>query len=295
MILGYTPQFVLEPMVAALQRQGWTLHPTDEPEAMLLAGTADVVITSPMEYASSLGLVDYALVPQFGVMTGGFAGMLKLIFNQGLASINTVAVRQPDGFPALVARIILLEKYDLTPRFIPIPDGSNLDQMLALADAALIAGDEAIFDASGKRSMFDLSDEWEDMAETMLPYLLAWGRIGRLTEPQLQGFAVAAKEAGAAIPDTAARSANPTLAGRFHQRYLLGDVRYGLRDEDLPGLTALYGYLFYHGAIHDMPTLKYLPDGELAGPPLTPPPAQPTEPAEPAKPTENRTSNQPTE
>lgn len=286
MILGYTPQFVLEPLVAALQRQGWTLHPTDEPEAMLLAGTADVVITSPLEYATSLGLVDYALVPQFGVMTGGFAGMLKLIFNQGLASINTVAVRKPHGFAALVARIIFLEKYDITPRLVPLPDSSDVDQMLAVADAALLAGDDAIFDASGKRSMFDLSDEWEDMAETMLPYRIAWGRIGNITEPALQGFAVAAQEAGLAIPDAAAQSTNPTLAGRFHQRYLLGDVRYGLRDADIPALTTLCGYLFYHGMIHDMPTLKYLPDGEIAGPPPTPPPAEPAN---------DETSNQPTE
>lgn len=289
MILGYTPQFALEPLVAALQRQGWTLHPTNEPEEMLLADTADVVITSPLEYASSLGVVDYALVPEFGIMTGGFAGLLSLMFKQGLTSINTVAVKQPHGFAALVTKIILLEKYDIEPRCIPLPADSTLDQMVAAADAALLAGDDVIFDASGTRSMFDLSDEWEDMAETMLPYLVAWGRVGRLTQEQLQGFAAAAQEAGLAIPDAAARSVHPTLAGRFHQRYLRGDVRYGLREDDLPGLTTLYRYLFYHGMIQDMPALKYLPNGEPAG---TPPTTTTPPPVESAN---EGTSHQPTE
>lgn len=276
MIVAYSPQFALQPVVAALQQQGWTLRPTTEPEEMLLADTADVVITSPLEYASSLGLVDYALVPQFGIMTGGFAGMLKLIFNQGLTSINTIAVKQPHGFAALVARIVLLEKHDIAPRLITLPADASVPQMLAAADAALLAGDDAMFDESGIRAMFDLSDEWEDMAEAFLPYLIAWGRVGKLSDAQLQGFAAAAEQAGLAIPDAAAQSANPTLAGRFHERYLRGDVRYGLRQEDLPALNTLYRYLFYHGMVQDMPALKYLPDGQPAGPPPTPPPAEPT-------------------
>lgn len=289
MILAYTPQFAIEPIVAALQRQGWTLYPTDEPEEMLLADTADVIITSPLEYATSLGVVDYALVPEFGIMTGGFAGLLNLMFKQGLTSINTVAVKQPHGFAALVAKIILLEKYDIEPRFLPFPSHSTLDQMLAVADAVLLAGDDAIFDASGTRSMFDLSDEWEDMAETMLPYLVAWGRVGKITEQQLHGFAIAIQEAGLAIPDTAARSVNPILAGRFHERYLRGDIRYGLHREELPGLTTLYRYLFYHGMIQDIPTLKYLPNGEPAEPLPTPPPTPPAESSG------EKTGNQPTE
>ena len=293
MILAYTPQFALEPLLATLRQQGWKLHPTNEPEEMLLADTADIVITSPLEYASTLGVVDYALVPQFGVFTGGFAGMLNLMFNQRLTSINSVAVHQPHGFAALIARIVLLEKHNLAPRLIPVPANSTVDQMLAVADAALVAGDNAIFDDSGKRSMFDLSDEWEDMAETMLPCLVAWGRLGKCTEQQLQGFAAAAHQAGLAIPDAAANSANPRLAGRFHGRYLRGDIRYGLREkEDLPALTALYRYLFYHGMIQDMPALKYLPDGAPAGqPPPTlsaPPEAAPNKAA-------NNQPNQPNE
>ena len=259
---AYRKEFATEPVATALRRRGWETIPLDDPAQALLDGTADIVLTPAVDYARSLGIIDYALVPGVAIMTQGFAGLLKLLFNKGLASFATVAVKQPESSEGTIARIILSEKHDLRPRLVRSPSDASVEQMLGAADAALLVGDEAIFESGGRRSLLDLSDEWEDTAEAPLPYMLAWGRISEVPQAALDEMLEAREQAGLLLADQAAQSDRREQANEFYQRYLRGDIRYALEPADLQALDAFFRYAFYHSEIQDIPAIKFLPEGE---------------------------------
>jgi predicted solute-binding protein len=268
---AYRKEFATEPIARALQQRGWAVDEYDDPAKALLERSADLVLTPSLDYARSIGVVDFALVPGVAIVTSGFAGLLKLIFKPGLSEFTTVATRDVASSDTMIARIVLSEKHDMEPRFIAAPNES-VDEMLQHADAALLYGDDAIFDQSGSTSYLDLTDEWEDLSETPLPYMLAWGRVGEVDEVMLAEFAAARDAAVLTIADFAARHQHPSEANAFYERYLKGGVRYSLEDNDLVGLDAMHRFAFYYALVSDVASIKYLPDGEPADipePPIT--------------------------
>jgi len=241
----------------------------ERPADALLDGSADIVLTPALDYARNVGVVDYALVPGVGIVTSGFAGVLKLVFNRGLGGFATVAVKDTDASDALIARILLSEKHDIDPKLLRA-GARGLDEMLSIADAALLYGDDAVFDMSGNTSLLDLSDEWEDMTESPLPYMLAWGRVGEVDDELLAEMAAARDMAVLMLPDLAATHEHSAQATAFYERYLKGSIRYTLEQADLVGLDALFRYAFYYGVVSDVPAIKYLPEGEPADIPESP-------------------------
>lgn len=281
MIFAYTNEFSTEPLAAALERRGWQTVMADKPEELLLAGAADLVMTSPLEYARTIGVIDFALAPGVAISTSGFAGLVKLMFKQHLVTIGLVAVSEPDSFGALLARVILSEKHDIEPHIVRVPDDAPVEEMLSAADIALLAGDRAVFDGAGRKSLLDLTDEWEDLAEAPLPYRIVWGRIDQVSESALALLREARDEAVLTLADRAVNHPNAEAAQAFYQHYLRGEIRYTLADEDLEALDTFYRYLFYYGLISDIPALKYLPAGSPAGPaPATPSIAPPQPPSD---------------
>lgn len=266
----YRKEFATEPIAEALRRRGWEGVASDHPEKMLLDNSADIIIAPALEYGRSLGLVDYALVPGFGIITSGFAGMLKLVFNRGLVNFSSLAVKDPAASETAVARMVLMEKHDIDPRIITVPEGTSLDEMLQHADAALLVGDDAIFNAGARTTLLDLSDEWEDAMESPLLYMLAWGRVGVVPQSAIEELLAARDEAVLTLADRAALHQQSAEANVFYQRYLRGDIIYALDMAGLGAADTLYRYAFYHSVISDIPTLKLLPDGEPAVIPIRP-------------------------
>lgn len=270
MRFSYRKEFATEPIAEALRRRGWEGVVSDHPGKALLDNSADIIIAPALDYARSLGLVDYALVPGFGIITGGFAGMLKLVFNRGLVNFSSLAVRDATAAETAIARMVLMEKHDIDPRIITVPEGTSLDAMLQHADAALLAGDDAIFNAGARTTLLDLSDEWEDAMEAPLPYMLAWGRTGEVPQGAIDELLAARDEAVLTLADRAAQHQQSAEANVFYQRYLRGDITYTLDVAGLAAADVLYRYAFYYSVIADMPALKLLPEGEPAMIPIRP-------------------------
>jgi predicted solute-binding protein len=264
--LAYTHEFVTAPIARALERRGWVTIPTLTPCDLINSGEADVALAPTVEYARCLGLYDYALVPGVGVMTQGFAGLIRLAFNRGLVNLETMTTKQPHASATLAARFVLAEKYDLEPRLVEVPEDMGVDEMLAQADAALLIGDDAIFQGSALRSMIDISDEWEDVTETSLPYMLAWGRVGVVGQEMIDEVIAARDEAVLTLADHVAQHPQLTQANAFYQSYLRGDIRFSIEPKDMEALELFFRYAFYYATISDIPAIKLLPDGE----PVTP-------------------------
>jgi chorismate dehydratase len=266
--LAYTSELITDPIARALERRGWQTIPTLQPCDLLNGGQADIALVPTIEYARCLGVYDYALVPNLGIMTQGFAGLVRLAFNRGLVNVETVTTKHPRDSATLAASFVLSEKYDLEPNMIEVPEGMSVDDMLAQSDAALLVGDDAIFQGGERRSMIDITDEWEDVTETPLPYMLAWGRVGEISQDVIDELIAARDEAVLTLADYVAQHPKSTQASAFYQSYLRGDIRYTLEESDLQALDIFFRYAFYYATISDIPAIKFLPDGE----PVTPSP-----------------------
>jgi predicted solute-binding protein len=264
MKFAYRKEFATESLAEALRRRGWETITTEHPEELLSRGVADIAFTSPLRFAQAIGSVDHAIVPGISITTRGFAGLLKLVFNKGLVSFESVAIKNPTGAEAVIAMMILAEKHDIEPRVVPVAADASLDAMLAAADCALLVGDDAIFNSGGSSSLLDLTDEWEDVVEAPLPYMIAWGRVGAVPQAAIDELAAARDEAVLLLADAAAQHANAAAANTFYQRYLRGEISYTLNESEIAALDAFFRYAFYYSAITDIPTIKLLPDGELA-------------------------------
>jgi predicted solute-binding protein len=264
--LAYTHEFVTEPIARALERRGWVTIPTLDPCDLLNSGQADIALAPTVDYARCLGLYDYALVLGAGIMTQGFAGLIRLAFNRGLVNLETMTTKQPNASATLAARFVLAEKYDLEPRLVEVPGEMGVDEMLAQSDAALLIGDDAIFQGSNLRSMMDISDEWEDVTETSLPYMLAWGRVGVVDQEMIDEEIAARDEAVLTLADHVAQHSQAAQANAMYQSYLRGDIRFTIEPHDVEALELFFRYAFYHATISDIPAIKLLPDGEAVTP-----------------------------
>ncbi len=260
MRLRYTKEFLIDPIVDVLARRGWDVAPSANPGQELMEGRADLVIGSALDYGRFLGVVDYSLVPDFGILLRGFASVLKIVFNTGLGTISTLAVRDAQSTAALMATIILVEKHGIEPRLVEVAEDADIAVMLEVADGALLAGDDAVFAPSTLTNALDLADEWEDITEQPLPYVLAWGKTGKIPQTTLDELLNAREEAVLTLADRTATHKQGNEAAAFYQRYLRGDILYTLPTEEATDvLTPLFHYAFYHGIINDIPSIKYLP------------------------------------
>lgn len=271
--IAYRKEFATEPLADGLRRRGWEtveLDPYNDGmsgSALLIAGDADLAMTPALEYASSIGIVDYALAPHVAITTRGFAGQLKLVFKPGLMSFETIAVKGTNTAEEQIARILLSEKHDITPRSIRFASDASLEQMLAAADCALLVGDDAIFHAAQTRSLLDLTDEWGDEVQSPLPYMVIWGKVGELPQGAVEDLIAARDEAVLTLADRAAQHERPAEAAGFYQHYLRGEITYELGEEEIAALEAFFRYTFYYSVIPDIPAVKFLPDGEPPGSP----------------------------
>lgn len=75
-------------------------------------------LLSPTDYARDYAM--YRIVPHAGVASKGESGTILLSFTKGLKSIQTVAVDPSSASEIVLCRIVLAEKYNISPSFVPV-------------------------------------------------------------------------------------------------------------------------------------------------------------------------------
>lgn len=133
----------------------------------MASGQADIGILPVIEMARQ-GL-DY--FPGNGIACHGPVRSILLLSKVPYAQIRTLAVDSGSRTSVMLARIILSERYGVTPDVSAHP--ADLEAMLTVADAALIIGDPAlqIDPESVRYDCLDLGAEWVRM--TGLPMVFA--------------------------------------------------------------------------------------------------------------------------
>ena len=202
----------------------------------------DGAFLSPIDYARDYSL--YGIIPKCLVASAVETSTVALFFKEHIREIRTVAVDATSASEVVLAHLILREKYDITPRILPID--APLEAALGQADAALVVGD-ACRAKRGVRNKIDLIDEWEDL--TGLPFALGlWvARDGALAPKEMNAIIRSASRGAAAIEKVA----------EGEERDYLSSFVYEQTEEVLQGLTEFFRMAYYHGILPDIPELTF--------------------------------------
>ena len=245
MRLVYTSELLTEPIAEELRKKGWETATVSNPGAELAAGKADAAIAPALDYGRHLGLADYALVPDFGIITHGIAGLIRIAFPAGRESLSSIAVRSLGSASTILAGILLIEKHGIEPDFVEVAEEADLQVMFEAADGAVLSGDEAIRSLPHYQMALDLSDEWEDLTDAPLPYMLAWGRVGHMPQERIDELLQARDQMVLTFPDRIATSEDAEGLQLIYERYLSGSIQFSLsREEATDVLTPLFHYQF---------------------------------------------------
>jgi predicted solute-binding protein len=221
-----------------------------EPAALaeqLFAHALDAAFVSPIDYARNAS--EYLIVPGSAVSSAEGNNAVVVHFREGATAVRTLAVPPTSASDIIVAKILLAERFDLNPQIVPVI--GSLDEMLARADAALLAADAAMHYALSRPNALDLVEEW--VVSTDFPYVHGFwaGRVDALTRPELQALATA----GGSGYKTLAEAGGP-LAGALEA------FSYDLTDDVQEGIREFFRYAYYHGILPDVPELRFYGAGE---------------------------------
>ena len=151
-----------------------------------LAPQAELIFDVPSRLAHGLadGKFDVALIPsveffqdpEYKIISDACIGCrgpvysVKLFSRVPVAEIGTLALDEVSRTSVALVRILLKQRFDLEPKFEPLPIGASFDQ--TNADAVLLIGDRAIQNPPGQfTDVWDLGEVWCRWAE--LPFVFA--------------------------------------------------------------------------------------------------------------------------
>lgn len=210
----------------------------------LARGALDIALIPSVE---SFRDATYRIISDACIACRGPVMSVKLLSRRPLHQIETLALDEGSRTSAALARILLKERYQLSPRLQPFPIGSSIDE--TTADAVLLIGDRAMHRPEGFVAEWDLGDQWCRWAE--LPFVFAmWTaragvEIGELELTRVAGAFEQARDNGVRhLAEIAAREAGSVgLTADQALHYLRDNLHFYLGPREQRGLD-----LFRHHA-----------------------------------------------
>ena len=209
----------------------------------LRRGDADAGLAPVIELARQPDLV---VVPGAGIASEGPVRSILLVSRRPFRAIESFAADTGSRTSVVLAQIVAAHAHGIRPQVRPYPP--RLDEMLQIADAALIIGDPALrIDSSmtewaGKPvHVYDLGAEWT--ALTGLPMVFAVWAVKKLadTDGLAETLAESAEHGLCRIEEiVAAESARLSFPPDLVREYLTRRVRYKI---GLRGREAIRTYL----------------------------------------------------
>jgi chorismate dehydratase len=165
---------------------------------------------------------------------------VKLFFRTQPGRVVRLAVDEGSRTSATLARVLLAERYGVSPEIELLPIGSGLAE--TSADAVLLIGDRAIGSQRGSfQLIWDLGDEW--CRWTGLPFVFAvWAARPSIDVPLLEPLLASARDAGrlnlASIAAAEASSHGLTVPQCLS--YLRDNLHYELGPRERAALVRFY-------------------------------------------------------
>jgi predicted solute-binding protein len=207
---------------------------------------------------------DLVVIPGHAIACRGPVRSILLISKKPMEEISSFAADEGSRTSTILAQILLARRFGLRPRVRPYPP--KLDDMLDLADAALIIGDPALrIDPEGREwrgqplYIYDLGAAWVEM--TGLPMVYAvWAVKKLVAEPGLTDVFNASAEFGQKHIDdiVAAESKGRDLPADLVRRYLTQHIRFNLGEEERRSLELFLRQAYELGLVERPRDLRYL-------------------------------------
>ncbi|MCC7429470.1 menaquinone biosynthesis protein [bacterium] len=198
-----------------------------------------------------------AIVPNLCIASQEYVKSVELFFRKDLRQIKKIAVDYSSKTSVALLKILCLELYKINPEFVECRP--NVEEMLKIADAALVIGDSALYSHDSYDLKFDLAEDW--VAMTGLPFVFAlWvGKKDSLTKEEVK-LLQKSKDFGMKNIDLISQvcnKQNPNFAPEFYEKYFTENISYELGKREKKGLTTFYELAFAHGLTEQIPDLKF--------------------------------------
>lgn len=245
MRIGSVPYLNAKPLVWGLNPEMVTYEVPSKLASMLKDGELAAGMVSSVAYFLN---PDLKIAPGMSVSCVGPAESVKLFHKGDIQSIKSVALDTSSLTSVLLAKVILKERYGLSPKFVNLPP--ILDLMLAICDGAVTIGDNTMQAPQGKWAELDLGSEWHELTE--LPFVFAvWAVNPQLAEPGLVEMLQASKAHGLKsleeISESEARRLSLPCETCYH--YLGEIMSYDLTDLHLEAMNLFREKAKEHGFI----------------------------------------------
>lgn len=218
-------------------RLGWEIKTAslDECGKLLLNNHVEMALTSPLGYGRGVGRVDYRLVPGPCVALEDYTNAYGIWFPKSGGSLVSFSANEPDSFPALAARMVMAEKFDVV-----------LTQTLTGAEGDCVFGPTS----ENPNPAMDLGEEWFDLIESPLP-LAVW--VCRVDADIEDVERIVLEFADTLLVQQPVSEVIPPTSDHMPRE---GKVIYRWTQDIQEGLDAALHTMFYHQLLPEIPAIK---------------------------------------
>ncbi len=215
----------------------------------------DAALLAPIDFARDASL--YRVVPGVAASSRSANSAITLHFREGLHGISTLAADPALASEIILAKIILAEEFDVSPKIVPFQ--GPLDLMLEKADVALLAGDSSLREAATHPNAVDLVEAWTELTELPFVHCFWCAREEELTETEVQALRQAGNEGTAQLDDIAGEAASHSLSPVPFAalKAYLETFSYDFVPDAEEGLKEFLRYAYYHGVLPDVPDVQW--------------------------------------
>lgn len=206
---------------------------------LLHAGGIDVGLIPSIEYLRGNTL---SIVPGLAIASRGAVTSVMLYTTRPMSDVRSIAMDTSSRTSVALVRVLCAKLFKINPAFEPL--GPSLDGMLKQCDAALMIGDNALFEPRApSREVIDLGQAWFELAGLPFVYAFWAGKPGVLTPAHVKELQET-RDRGVAEADTVAREYLNDQPDRqaLGARYLRDNIKYYLGDDERAGLELFYRY-----------------------------------------------------
>lgn len=230
----------------------------------------DLGLIPSIEYLRAPAGTRYAIVPDLAIASNGPVASVAIYTTKPIGDVRSIALDTSSRTSVALVRVLCGRVFGIAPAF--EHHGPSLTSMLSIADAALLIGDNALFeDGTSQRvagmsgstqgpavEKIDLGRVWTDA--TGLPFVWAvWaGREGCVAPEGVRAMQ-GARDRGISRPEelAAAYFAADRARQAVGARYLRDNIKYSLGTQEQAGLERFYRYAAELGVVANAEPLRF--------------------------------------
>jgi chorismate dehydratase len=220
----------------------------------LREGEIELALISSLDYA--LKKETWHIIPDLCVSSAQAIKHIQLYFKKGLTDVQKVAVDKNAASELILLKILMREKYMMSPDYIEMD--ADLDLMLDKADSALIIGNKGLEYSLDHQNRLDLNEEWFDM--TALPFVYSFwaGRELTITPDDIR-IIKSSYELGINNLEKIAKKLAATHSHNwgFYHDFYTQNLSYTFSELEKDGLNEFYNYAFFYGYTEFIPDLFF--------------------------------------